>query len=174
MALLPKQAPLGPAGWEGIESVMTVVRLTLPLQVLVPALAITSLSKSTRAMTLFPGRAGQALGAGFVAASAVIAYLLYFSVGILGAVLPIWALGTGGAVTFVSALKPTAFVKPICVECRLLPIIKEHEAIHLSGVARESAVWKSMKERHSVDSLRLEGDPAICSFCPIPKRLAEH
>ena len=72
-----------------------------------------------------------------------------------------------------SSLTPTAFVKPICLACRLLPVIEEHEALHLSGVASESAVWGSMKARHSVRSLSLEGDPAVCPFCPIPKRLSE-
>ena len=72
----------------------------------------------------------------------------------------------------VCSLRPTAFVKPICLKCRLLPVIEEHEAIHLSGVSSENEVWESMRSRHSVESLSLSGDPAICPFCPIPKRLS--
>jgi hypothetical protein len=94
--------------------------------------------------------------------------------GILGGFVSVWFLGTAGIATIVGVVRPTAYVKPICVRCRLLPVIKEHEAIHLTGVTSEKRVWASMKTRHSVESLGLEGDPAICSFCPIPKRLTEH
>ncbi|MDG7012263.1 MAG: hypothetical protein JRN17_04140 [Nitrososphaerota archaeon] len=159
--------------WEEVNKRMRVVRLTLPLQALVPALALPALSSGTRGMTLIPGREGLALGALLLAASGVTAYALYSVAGPLGGLFPLWLVGTAGAALFASALTPTAFVKPICVRCRLLPVIREHEAIHLSGVASEGAVWGSMRSRHSVDSLGIAGDPAICSFCPIPKRLAE-
>jgi hypothetical protein len=106
--------------------------------------------------------------------SLVIGILLASPAGWWGFVLFFWLIGTAGLAMFASALRPTAFVKPICVKCRLLPIIREHEAIHLSGVAGEKAVWDSMKTRHSVESLSLSQDPTICSFCPIPKRLSEH
>jgi len=106
-------------------------------------------------------------------ASAAVGYLLLGPAGVLGPVLSAWLLGTAGAAMLASARTPTAFVKPICTACRLLPVIKEHEAIHLAGVSSERKVWGSMKSRHSAKSLELEGDPAICSFCPIPKRLAE-
>jgi hypothetical protein len=163
-----------PPDWERIDAEMRVVRLTVPLQILVPALVFPSLSKSTRGLTFHPGRVGLALGLFLVASSVVVGILLMGPLGIWGGILPLWLIGTAGAVTFVGALRPTAFIKPICVNCRLLPIIKEHEAIHLSGVASEKSVWASMRTRHSPASLGLEGDASICSFCPIPKRLAEH
>ncbi len=166
--------PAEAAGWRAIESGMKVVRLTPVVQVLVPALLFPSLSKSTRGLTLYPGRAGIALGGALLACSLLIGALLLGPMGPWGAVLPFWALGTAGIATMAGAMRPTAFVKPICVKCRLLPVIKEHEALHLSGIAGEESVWTSMKSRHSVVSLSLEGDPTICSFCPIPKRLAEH
>lgn len=151
---------------------MRVVRLTVPLRILVPALAFPSIPKSTRGLTLYPGRAGVGLGALLLLSSAVVAYMLVGPTGPWGPLLSFWVMGTAGGVIAGSALRPTAFVKPICVACRLLPVIKEHEAIHLSGVAGEKAVWDSMRTRHSVQSLAIEGDPAICYFCPIPKRLA--
>ncbi len=163
-----------PVDWRAIESKMRVVRLTPLVQVLVPALLLPSLSKSTRGLTLYPGRPGIALGAVLLACSALIGALLLGPTGVWGAALSFWTLGTAGAATVAGALRPTAFVKPICVRCRLLPVIKEHEALHLSGIASEDSVWASMKSRHSVVSLSLEGDPAICSFCPIPRRLAAH
>ena len=161
-----------PGEWEEISNRMRVVRLTVPLQALVPALAVSSLSKSTRGLTLYPGRTGAALGALLMATSAVVGGLLLGPMGAAGPILSAWVLGTAGGAMFAAAVTTTAFVKPICTRCRLLPIIREHEAIHLSGVASEGAVWRSMKTRHSVASLSLEGDPAICSFCPIPRRLS--
>ena len=161
------------SGWEKVDANLRVVRLSLPLQLFVPALIFPSLSKSTRGLTLYPGRLGLTVGFVLLAASLTVGWLLVGTTGPWGAVVCLWFLGTAGMITIASALRPTAYVKPICVKCRLLPIIKEHEAIHLSGVASESAVWASMKTRHSVESLGLRGDPAICSFCPIPKRLSE-
>jgi hypothetical protein len=151
---------------------LRVVRLTFPLQIVVPALAFPSISKSARGFTLYPGRGGQALGLALMAASALVSALLYRPAGLLGGVLPLWLVGTEGAAMFLAGMRPTAFVKPICVSCRLLPVIKEHEAIHLSGVASEASVWRSMRTRHGVDSLSLRGDPTVCPFCPIPKRLS--
>lgn len=108
-----------------------------------------------------------------VLASVTIGWLLVGPSGIWGGLAVFWLLGTTGLVMIVSGLKPLAFVKPICTRCRLLPVIVEHEAIHLTGVIREEEVWASMRQRHSVESLKLGGDPVICSFCPIPKRLSE-
>jgi len=109
-----------------------------------------------------------------VAAALGIGWVLMGTTGVLGYFVAFWLVGTTGIVMVVNSLKPLAFVKPICTRCRLLPVIVEHEAIHLTGVAREKEVWKSMRERYSLESLKLEGDPAICSFCPIPKRLSQH
>lgn len=168
----PLEAHL-PDDWLAVERGMAVVKLDARICVLVPLLALTSLSKATRGLSLYPGRGGLALGGAVAAASGAIAYIL-LPTGIVGPFLTLWLLGSVGVATIASSLRPTAFVKPICVRCRLLPIIKEHEAIHLSGVASEKAVWDSMKTRHSAQSLSLDRDPAICSFCPIPKRLSEH
>ena len=159
--------------WERLDAELRVVKLTVPLQLAVPALIFPSLSKSTRGLTFHPGRVGLALGLFMLVSSAVIGFLLLGPTGPWGAILSFWLIGTAGIATFAGALKPTAFVKPICTGCRLLPIIKEHEAIHLSGVASEKAVWASMRTRHTPTSLALAGDSSICPFCPIPKRLAE-
>ena len=158
-------------GWELILSDLKVVRLTAPLQLLVPTLLLPSLSKGTRGLSFYPGRSGLGIGLALLVASLLVGALLVGPTGPWGWIASFWVLGTAGIVIVASALRPTAFVKPICVKCRLLPIIKEHEAIHLSGVASENAVWESMRSRHSVESLALAGDPAICSFCPIPRRL---
>ena len=168
------QGPWGKFGsdWEAISGKMAVVRLTIPLRLLIPALILPSLPKKTRGLTLFPGIAGMALGFAMVASSVALAVLLVGPTGPWGGVFSIWILGSIGIATMIGGFRPTAFVKPICVRCRLLPIIKEHESIHLTGVAMESEVWDSMRTRHSVESLGLISDPSICSFCPIPKRLS--
>ena len=163
----------GRPGYEAILANLRVVRLTVPLQLLVPTLALPVLSRSTRALSLYPGTRGLAIGLALVIASVLVGVLLAGPTGPWGGVVSVWFLGTAGMTLIASAVRPTAFVKPICVKCRLLPVIEEHEAIHLSGVSSESAVWRSMRTRHSAESLALEGDPAICYFCPIPKRLSE-
>jgi len=160
-------------GYETILADLRVVRLTLPLQILVPTLLLPAFSNSTRALSLYPGTRGLSIGFALIIASLLTGALLAGPTGLWGGAVSVWFLGTAGIVIVAGALRPTAYVKPICVKCRLLPVIKEHEAIHLSGVASESAVWNSMRARHSIKSLALEGDPAICSFCPIPKRLSE-
>lgn len=161
-------------GWEQIAGRMRVVTLTFPVQMLVPSLMVPTFSRSARGVSFYPGKVGVGLGLLLLAASIALGWLLWSQLGVLGTAVSFWVLGTAGAVQLASGGRPMAFVKPICVKCRLLPVITEHEAIHLSGVAGEKAVWASMKLRHSVSSLKLDGDPAICWFCPIPKRLSEH
>jgi len=150
-----------------------VVKLSPVVQALVPSLLVPTLSKSTRGVSFQSGRAGLGLGAIVLATGIGAGWLLSIPTGVAGFVLMFWLVGTTGVAMVLSSFKPLAFVKPICTRCRLLPVIVEHEAIHLSGVSREGPVWASMRQRHSVESLGLSGDPAICSFCPIPKRLSE-
>jgi hypothetical protein len=171
-----QDSQLGPAPlrWDEVASRMRVVTLSAPLLLLFPALAFPTAPKATRGLTLYPGRGGAAIGTMVLGSAAVLGGLLFGPTYGIGTFLSVWLLGTAGAATLVTAFRPTAFVKPICVRCRLLPVIKEHEAIHLTGVSSEKAVWDSMKSRHSVSSLSLQGDPSICPFCPIPKRLSEH
>jgi hypothetical protein len=160
--------------WKGIEGRMEVVRLTATARFLVPALLLSTLATGTRGASYEGGRLGLAMGALLTAGSLVVGFMLYPFAGILGIVVVFWLIGTAGVMMLVGGLRPIAFVKPVCVTCRLLPIIKEHEAIHMAGVASDDEVWASMKTRHSYESLGLDGDPSICSFCPIPRRLRGH
>jgi len=159
--------------WAQIDRRLRVFRLNGPILALIPALALSGAPKSTRGISYHPGRLGIGLGSLIVLASLAIGALLYPSIGVVGPLLSLWLLGSTGVAMVLGGFFPFAFVKQICKECRLLPVVKEHEAIHLSGVASEASVWSSMRSRYSVESLHLAGDPAICSFCPIPKRLAE-
>ena len=160
------------AGWEKVASRLTVIPLTPMVQLLVPSLLFSTLSRSTRAISFYPGRWGFVLGAVLVSGSTAIGVIMGGPYGIVDATISFWLLGTVGTLMMTSTVRPLAFVKPICVRCRLIPIIKEHESIHLVGVTREAEVWDSMRNRHSRESLRLDNDPAICWFCPIPKRLS--
>ena len=160
--------------WEDVAADLKVSRLGVPLQVLVPALLVPTLPRSTRGISFPPGKTGSALGAVLVIGGVSLGWLLGGTYDIEGALLGLWLLGSFGVLLMISSVRPFALVKPICTRCRLLPIIKEHEAIHLAGVAGEAAVWASMRTRHSPESLGLNGDPNICWFCPIPKRLSEH
>lgn len=152
---------------------MRVVRLSTPVRILVPALLVAALPTRTRAVTYEGGRLGVVVGAALVTGSLAIGFAFYPFVGIVGMLVLLWLFGGVGVVIIVNGARPLAFVKPICVRCRLLPIIREHEAIHLSGVESDDRVWEEMRTRHSCESLGLDGDPSICSFCPIPKRLKE-
>ncbi len=160
--------------WKAFESSISVVKLSVPLRVMVPALLISAAPLSTRGVSYEGGKLGFAMGLLLTGGSLIIGWMLYPLAGIMGMVVVFWLMGTAGVVMIVNGIRPLAFVKPICVRCRLLPVIREHEAIHMSGIASDDRVWDSMKTRYSCESLGLDGDPAICTFCPIPKRLREH
>jgi hypothetical protein len=157
--------------WSRIASRLSIVRLSIPLRVLVPSLLISTIRTKTRGASFERGVFGFLVGVILVLGSAVVGTLLSPLAGITGFLVIFWLAGSTGVVMILSVMKPIAFVKPICTRCRLLPVIKEHEAIHISGVESDDMVWRSMKTRHSCESLGLDGDPRICSFCPIPERL---
>ncbi len=160
------------AEWERVARRMRVINLSYPVELLVPSLIFPASSRSTRGVSFPPGWPGLGIGILLVAMSVGIGVILGGTLGLAAGLVSIWLVGSAGIVMIAGSVRPLAFVKPICVRCRLLPIIEEHEAIHLAGEASEKAVWDSMRRRHSVQSLGLEGDPAICWFCPIPKRLS--
>jgi len=159
----------------GVTKGMKVVPLTGLVKLAVPALFISSLPRNAIGFSFERGRFGALSGALLFAASILIAFILSREVGIILALpFSMWLMG-GSSLLMIynSTANSLAFVKPICAGCRLRPVIEEHEAMHLGGVVAEGVVWREMKKRHSLESLSLEGDPNICWFCPIPKRLKE-
>jgi hypothetical protein len=160
--------------WKEVNRRLFVVRLSVPVALVVPALLLAGAPKSTRGVSLLPGRSGAVAGGALLVASVALGLLLSGAAGLAGEVVPVWLLGSLGVALMINGARPIAFVKPICTRCRLLPVIKEHESIHLAGVSGEDAVWRSMRSRQSEATLHMQGDPAICLFCPIPKRLAEN
>ncbi len=159
--------------WRTMDGRTQVVGLTWAVRALVPALFVSTLPVRTRAVSYEGGRFGLAMGALITGGSLTVGWILYPVAGVAGLAVTFWGLGSAGLVMMVNAARPIAFVKPICTRCRLLPVIKEHEVIHMVGVEGDDDVWASMRTRHSCESLNLAGDPTICPFCPIPKRLKE-
>lgn len=169
-----REIPDSMDGWKEVAGELTTTKLTLGLRLLIPSLLVTALPRNAIGFSFERGRKGAVVGTGLLGASAALGALLYPAAGVAGAVLPLWLTGTSGVAILLNSRRPIAFVKPLCSGCRLLPVIKEHEAAHLSGLESDDDVWRVMKSRYSVASLSLEGDPSICWFCPIPKRLKEH
>jgi hypothetical protein len=159
--------------WRRVASGMKTYNLSIAMRALVPALWVSSLPRNAIGFSFERGRVAAAIGGFLLLASGLLGVLLYPISGIVGLVLPLWIIGTAGGLMVYTALRPLAFVKPLCAGCRLLPVIEEHEAIHLSGEVSDDEIWKVMRTRHSCDSLGLNDDPNICWFCPIPKRLSE-
>jgi len=150
------------------------LKLTPLVKLAVPPLYISSLPQSAIGFSFEGGRAGLVTGGVVLGASAAFGAILFRSFGLAGVLLSLWLLGTTGAVMAYTGLRGLAFVKPLCSGCKLLPLIKEHEGMHLAGLENDSSVWKLAKQEHAGLRAELIGDPAICSFCPIPKRLNEH
>jgi len=160
--------------WRNVAAGMTTVKLSLPMRIIVPALLVSSIPRSAIGFSFERGRTVGLLGGFLIFTSVLLGYMQYPVAGPVGLALSLWLLGSAGALMIATSARPLAFVKPLCSGCRLLPVIEEHEAMHLSGEARDEEIWKLMRTRHSCESLRLNGDPSICWFCPIPKRLSEH
>jgi hypothetical protein len=162
------------AEWRQVASGMRTLRLSWPVRLLFPSLLISSLPRNAIGFSFERGHAGLGMGSLLVSGSVILGALLFKVAGLLGLLLPVWALGTTGGLMLAAYLKPFAFAKPLCSRCRLLPVIEEHEALHLAGVESDAEIWRVMRTRHSSGSLGLNGDPNICWFCPIPRRLSEH
>jgi len=139
-----------------------------------PPLFFSSLPKRAIGFSYPSGNEGKVLGASLLAATATIGLLLSRSVGPLGFVAMAWLTGgTAGLMLYNSTHCRVAFLKDYCSTCRLRPIIEEHESMHLNGESSEEVVWGEARKKYSYESLSLAGDPEICSFCPIAKKLRD-
>ncbi len=154
---------------------LKVVRLSRFVRFALPPLLVSTLPRSAIGFSFERGMFGTSLGTFLLISSLAIGYTLSKVVGIIAYPVSFWLLGATGAVMIYNSVRRSiAFVKPLCSTCRLLPVIEEHEALHLSGLAREGEVWLQMRERYSPENLWLDSDTGICDFCPIPRRLKEH
>jgi len=162
---IPREANPGAGGR------VRVVNLSVPLRVAVPSLFISSLPRGAIGFSFESGLPGAIVGAALVAGSFALGAALFPAAGVLSFAVSFWLIGSTGAVMVYNSSRGLAFVKPLCTGCRLLPIIKEHEGMHVSGIESDGLIWKAMKTRYSFEGLSLGSDPMICSFCPIAKRL---
>ena len=163
--LVPASSPV-----EGAV-VLPLTRLT---RVLLPPLLISSLQKRAIGFSFPRGGEGKVLGLALLVSTGALAYLMDVAFGFFAAVGIVWLMGgTAAVILYNSTRYGLAFVKEMCWDCRLRPIIVEHELMHLQGEPSEEAVWKETKKRYSYDNLGLGTDPKIHSFCPIAKRLKE-
>jgi hypothetical protein len=152
-----------------------VVVLSKLVRVAIPSLLISSIPQRAIGFSYPRGREGLIAGAAMLSLTFIISYALAASLGPVAVIVSLWFFGvTAGVMLYNVIGSGLAFVKPLCSTCRLLPLIEEHEAIHLSsGVASEGRCWEDAKKRYSYAGLGLGSDPRICSFCPIAKRLRE-
>ncbi|HXW37342.1 MAG TPA: hypothetical protein VEJ36_05525 [Nitrososphaerales archaeon] len=155
-------------------STLRTVRLSPLVRIAIPPIFVASLPKNAIGFSFEGGKPGAVTGAAILASACLLGALLYGVAGLAGLVLPAWLLGTTGVAMLYTSARGLAFVKPYCSRCRLLPLIKEHEAAHLSGATGDEEIWEGARAEHAAVRQSLIGDPAICSFCPIPKRLEEH
>lgn len=150
------------------------VTLTLPLRVAVPSLGISSIPKNAIGFSFEGGRPGVYTGVLLLAGSLFAGLMLQPALGLMPMAALYWLIGTTGTIMIFSASRQMAFVKPLCTNCRLLPVIHEHEATHIGGIASDPEIWGMVSEKYDRLRISLDSDPSICSFCPIPKRLSEH
>jgi hypothetical protein len=147
--------------------------LSSSVRALLPPLLFSSIPKRAIGFSYPTGREGSILGGALIAITVALGFILYSAVGIAGFVVMAWLTGGTGLLMFYnSTVQKVAFVKSYCAGCRLRPLIEEHEAMHLNGVASEEAVWETARRRYSYEGLGLGTDPRICTFCPIAKRLS--
>lgn len=153
---------------------VTLITLSIPVRLAVPALGISSLPKKAIGFSFESGRPGVLTGVLLLGGSLFAGLILQPAMGLAPMLVLYWLIGTTGTVMIFNGTRKMAFVKPLCTNCRLLPIIHEHEATHIDGVRSDSEIWEMVSGKYGGLRLSLEADPAICSFCPIPKRLREH
>ena len=153
---------------EGVRvlAVSNLVKLALP------PLFFASLPKRAIGFSFPRGLEGKLLGTVLLVATAAISYLADMALGPVPAVAAVWLVGgTSVVILYNSTTHGVAFIKHMCYNCRLRPIIEEHETMHLRGIRSEDEVWRLAKQKYTYEGLGLGTDPKIHSFCPIAKRL---
>jgi hypothetical protein len=146
--------------------------LTTAVKLAFPPLFLASIPKRAIGFSYPSGNEGRVLGLCLLGMTGLVGFLLDRFIGPLGFVAMFWLTGgTGALMLYNSTNHRVAFVKDYCSTCRLRPLIEEHEVMHLNGERSEEVVWGEARKKYSYESLALAGDPAICSFCPIAKRL---
>jgi hypothetical protein len=151
------------------------IKLSNAVKLAFPPLFFSSIPKRAIGFSYPSGREGRILGVSMLSITIAIGLLLSLNIGLSGFLLMIWLTGgTSVLMLYNSTSGKIAFIKSYCSGCRLRPLIEEHEAMHLNGESSEEVVWGEMTKKYTYEGLSLAGDPKICSFCPIAKRLRTH
>ena len=160
--------PVPAVRFEGV----VVLPLSKLLRLLLPPLLISSLPRRAIGFSFSSGKEGGLLGASLMGVTVLVGFLLSTAIGAFGYLLMAWLTGgTAVVMLYNSSRGRVAFIKSYCSVCRLRPIIEEHETMHLDGEHSEEVVWAEARKKYSYEGLSLAGDPKICGFCPIAKRL---
>ncbi len=151
------------------------VTLSKAVRLAFPPLYLSSIPKRAIGFSYPSGREGRVLGVALLSMTFLMGFLLSSVVGFPGFLLMVWLTGgTGALMIYNSTRGRVAFLKSYCSTCRLRPLIEEHERMHLYGETSEEAVWADARRKYSYEGLSLAGDPKICAFCPIAKKLRAH
>jgi hypothetical protein len=151
------------------------ITLSKAVRLAFPPLFFSSLPKRAIGFSYPSGREGRILGISLLSITVAIGLLLSMTIGLSGFLLMLWLTGgTSVLMLYNSTSGKIAFIKSYCAGCRLRPLIEEHEEMHLNGEPSEEVVWGEAMKKYTYEGLSLAGDPKICSFCPIAKRLRTH
>lgn len=151
-----------------------IIALSSHVRFLLPPLFISSIKKNAIGFSFERGLFGWTVGSALIATSIIIGYLPSSEFGILSYALSFWLIGgTGLFMMYNCMVQRIAFVKPLCLRCRLLPLIIEHEEAHLDGISQDDEIWSIMRGKYLYLLPELEKDRDICYFCPIPRRIRE-
>ena len=169
---MAKRSGAAPWGPSSSSSEIRFVVLSRLVRLAFPPLFLSSLPKRAIGFSYPSGREGRVLGLCMLGVTGALGFLLSTSIGPAGDFVMAWLTGgTAVLMLYNSTRCRVAFLKEYCSGCRLRPIIEEHESMHLNGERSEAAVWREARKKYSYEGLSLAGDPNICAFCPIAKKL---
>ncbi len=134
---------------------------------ILPFIILASFRKKVLAFTMLKGKTELFVGIALVPSSLIIGRALYLLIGGYAYPLLLWVIGGIGVMMIVHSLSSgLIFVKPMCNSCTFLPLILEHENLHISGIGGEAQVWSKIQKKY--DWQKLKKPQQICPHCPIP------
>lgn len=134
---------------------------------MLPVIILACYRKRMLAFTMLKSRSELFVGLALVPTSLIVAWAFYFVIGGYSYPLLMWTLGGVGVMMVVHSLSSgLIFVKPKCNSCSFLPLIIEHENLHIAGIHSEAKVWASIKERFNWETVIKP--QKVCAHCPIP------
>ncbi len=134
---------------------------------ILPFIILASFRKKVLAFTMLKRKSELYVGLALIPTSVIVGQAFYFLIGWYSYPLLLWVLGGIGVIMVVHSLSSgLIFVKPMCNSCSFLPLILEHENLHISGIRGEAQVWSKIKKMYDWQTIRKP--QKICLHCPIP------